>query len=391
MNTRTVLAAFCLIVGCVCVILYYTEKRYSSEEMGEVASDRCQDPLVLVWEFRFETCDTTNPYFALEYDKIYAHQSSDVLYCLSAKTGKLLWTQDIDGMLDSPLTVIDGSIYFVSEKKADGYRRSSSFHCLDAETGTLRWEIKGGNFDTSFTVYNGRIYVYNGSWQCLDAATGKEVWSSSVNRAFYSPAVGDGKVVIGAYEPGDASSKQYHIYCLDAATGSTLWVLEDDNTYSAVAVYSGKIYNFNAFGVQCIDLGTSEVLWRTELGKAYNSFVENGKVYSTPWWSSVFCLDADTGTILWKYDIVGKEVEIYHPVDWVGVSLTPEVADGKIYTGSQKKNPFVYCLDAETGELIWRYEKGNQWYSAPIVTGNRLYYAVKSGILCFEISNSGPQ
>jgi len=233
--------------------------------MSELAIDRHQEPLRLLWEFRFEQCDhTTFPYFAVEDDKIYAHQSSDILYCLSAETGKIAWTQVMDGILSSPLTVADGNIYVVSEKEyPDGYRQSSSFHCLDAQRGTVRWEIKGGDFDEDFTVCDDKIYVYNGGWRCLRAATGEEVWSSSVDRAFYSPAVGEGKVVIGAHEPG---SQQYKIYCLDAATGSLLWELEDDNTSSAVAIYNGCIYNFNAFGVQLIWARHTILSWK--MGKS---------------------------------------------------------------------------------------------------------------------------
>jgi outer membrane protein assembly factor BamB len=69
----------------------------------------------------------------------------------------------------------------------------------------------------------------------------------------------------------------------------------------------------------------------------------------------------------------------------MGGQLTfPFVSDGCVYTGSQVRNPYVYCLDAETGIMKWRFEKGNQWMSAPAVKGSLLFYATDRGMYCYR-------
>ena len=45
--------------------------------------------------------------------------------------------------------------------------------------------------------------------------------------------------------------------------------------------------------------------------------------------------------LLWEYKTAGR------------VSSSPAVVEGKVFVGSG--DSYLYCLDANTGELIWRY------------------------------------
>ena len=47
------------------------------------------------------------------------------------------------------------------------------------------------------------------------------------------------------------------------------------------------------------------------------------------------------------------------------------MSDGVVYVGSVDHH--VYALDAETGELLWRYETGAGVFSSPAVSDGVVY------------------
>ena len=72
--------------------------------------------------------------------------------------------------------------------------------------------------------------------------------------------------------------------------------------------------------------------------------VVDGVVYVGSHDSYVYALDADSGQLRWRYE-TGF---------WVRSS--PTVVDGVVYVGSY--DDYVYALDAGSGQLRWRYEMG---------------------------------
>jgi outer membrane protein assembly factor BamB len=58
----------------------------------------------------------------------------------------------------------------------------------------------------------------------------------------------------------------------------------------------------------------------------------------------VLCVDARSGATRWEFFTEGP------------VRLAPTVHDGRVYVGSD--DGYVYCLEAETGQLVWRYLAG---------------------------------
>ena len=81
-------------------------------------------------------------------------------------------------------------------------------------------------------------------------------------------------------------------------------------------------------------------------GRHGSAVVVGGKVFINGGWiepeSMLFCLDANTGELIWK-----SRSGLTHS--------TPTVRDGKVYVVGDKQ--FARCFDAKTGELIWKSEK----------------------------------
>jgi len=123
--------------------------------------------------------------------------------------------------------------------------------------------------------------------------------------------------------------------------------------------------------------GGPKVLWRADVGAGYSSFaVVGGRVYTmgnADKNDTVFCLNADTGEIVWRQSYPCGAGE--HP----GTRATPTV-DGKVvYTLSREGH--LLALDAASGNPIWGKQlpkdfgaKPARWGFAcsPLVLGDRL-------------------
>jgi len=98
--------------------------------------------------------------------------------------------------------------------------------------------------------------------------------------------------------------------------------------------------------------GGPPVLWRIELGQGYSGISAVGKKLYTQTQSLsgqyVVCLDADTGERLWRYRY---EWPWEPDSDWPGPRATPTCSDGKVYFAGAFGT--VGCLDAETGRRVW--------------------------------------
>ncbi len=85
------------------------------------------------------------------------------------------------------------------------------------------------------------------------------------------------------------------------------------------------------------------LLWETDIGGRITApTIANGKVYvAQPDKFSVAAMSAGSGKVLWSYTLDGR------------VSTSPTLHEGLCLIGCGDGK--VYCLDAESGKLIWRF------------------------------------
>ena len=123
---------------------------------------------------------------------------------------------------------------------------------------------------------------------------------------------------------------------------------------------------------------TSNLLWQSpnETHGCIQSgpVVHDGKVYVETWYlgmggmdpgetDALFCLDEDTGEILWMNE------------DVYGAS-TAAIADGKLFVGAMNGN--ITCVNGTDGGILWskKIEENPSWYgvaSSPLVFNERVY------------------
>src|SRR3989344_23794 len=100
------------------------------------------------------------------------------------------------------------------------------------------------------------------------------------------------------------------------------------------------------------------------------SVFNNGIVYFSSLDTHVYALDAETGEMLWKFKTGGPVVS------------TPLIHRDRIYFGSNNGN--FYCLELD-GKLIWKKNTGNIIVSSPIGIGDKIFIGNGAGyFFCFS-------
>lgn len=115
-------------------------------------------------------------------------------------------------------------------------------------------------------------------------------------------------------------------------------------------------------------LDNGAFLWETESEHYLQSLdtqsviIVDDKMYSAGVAGIVYCYDVHTGERLWTYEAEDPYSEYLFGNNWWG--FIPFIADGKVYLGHLEHSPLdprprgapFVCLDAETGEVIWRVD-----------------------------------
>lgn len=100
------------------------------------------------------------------------------------------------------------------------------------------------------------------------------------------------------------------------------------------------------------------VKWSTKLGGALSQVISVGdKLYVAEKDAHrICCLDAEKGNILWRYTAGGR------------IDSAPTYAQGRLVAGS--RDGHVYCLDASTGKLVWRFRAAP--HNAGVIAFNQI-------------------
>jgi outer membrane protein assembly factor BamB len=266
--------------------------------------------------------------------------------------------------------VIDGDRIYIGAAMPSGFSSSGKLFCIDRNTGKEVWSFDDGiNVKQMYctpTVANGKVYFGEGYHQdqscklyCLKADTGEKVWEfATTSHTESSPAVVGGRVYFGAGDDG--------VYCLDSETGEKKWQYPKVHVDSSPAVVGGRVYAGSGIGdrytetvVLCLDAESGKEVWKTpvDLPAWGSTAVSNGQVFvglgNGNFFESdrqkpsgaVLCLEARTGQRLWRFD--------------AGDSVLDRPALGRQHVWFGSRDGHCYCVDRDDGKLAWKYNLGS--------------------------------
>lgn len=194
-------------------------------------------------------------------------------------------------------------------------------------------------------------------------STSKIRWKAYIGRKMTSAVVKAGRVFIG----GDST-----LYCLDASDGSFLWKFGPNAVVFCPVVDEQSVYVAYRKTISCLDVVNGLIKWQYSINESATSpLLFEGKIYVGSEAEGlednfIYCLDAQSGALLWKYRS-----------DW-SINACPGGKHGRIYFGSYiHPRGSVSCLNATTGSLLWDYHDFPNSQSpadSPIVIGNKHIY-----------------
>lgn len=205
--------------------------------------------------------------------------------------------------------------------------------------------LRGGIYSTPVT--DGKnLYIGDdiGCMYALDLKTGKTRWTFETGmRIVGSPAVSEGVVVFG--------SANYNIYGLDAKTGKEIWhITTNQAVMGAATIDNGIAYIGGGDGrMFAIEIHTGELKWSFDELKNYvltRPLVYNNKLYFGCWDTHFYALNLADGSLVWKWNNGNGNPKLSPASVW------PVATEGKIFITAPDR--YFTCLDAETGEQVWR-------------------------------------
>lgn len=334
-----------------------------------------------------------------------------------SETENVRWKTEIPHLgLSSPV-VMDGRVWLTTATE-DGH--DFWVICVDAETGEILANKKvfqsdnpqslgNGSKDNSYATCSavlekGRAYVHFGSFgtACLDAESFEVIWKRDdlpcwhYRGASSSPVLFKDLLILTF----DGADHQYHA-ALNKNTGATVWktdrsaIWNDEHIENQmvkdgdwrkghstplVVEVQGKpiMLSVGAKAAYGYDPSTGLELWRLD-HQAYSP-APRPLLYKD---NAIFVTGFSRGAEMCSVKTGGKGVVNQTHMNWQVGNLFPKYAspilvDDLLYMALD--DSFLACVDAATGETIWKERVGGKFRACPIYVDGNLYFFSLEGI-----------
>ncbi|MFP4288833.1 MAG: PQQ-binding-like beta-propeller repeat protein [Bacteroidales bacterium] len=217
-------------------------------------------------------------------------------------------------------------------------------------------------------VVGDSILIYGNSlgWiKALDIPSRKMIWETQLNGPLFSTPVDyNGLIILG-----DAEGI---LWALDASNGNTSWKIQTEEPVLATPlIHDGHVFTgsgSNAF--LKIDARTGSIIWSFEEVKGLmqaKAAVHENYVVFTSWDTHVYCLDNETGTLLWKWNN-DRPVSLLSPGN-----VVPVIQNEKVFIVAPDRK--MTAIDLKTGNQVWRTGKHQVRESMGISYQDELIFA----------------
>ena len=252
-----------------------------------------------------------------------------------------------------------------------------SWHLTGSTEATpkILWEIDLERFATDFTVADGKVFTSDkdGTVYCFNAQSGDTLWNTDVGGyvgGSQIAAYGD-KVYVGCR---DSVVKRLDINTgkVELSYQAPVWTsYATKNSPSDFFVADEKLFTIQN-GIAVYIESTGELLWKTNM----MGVVEMGNV-SVPESDYIFIrglsrVNPNNASIIWS--ISGRS------------GGTTEVTQGKVLfwnynpAGSPDEAKDLLCVNASSGEEVWRFYVGARTFQ-PIVSNGVVLFGAEDGYL----------
>jgi len=318
--------------------------------------------------------------------------SENSVYAVDMQTGLQVWKQAKAGNVGYSATFYDGVLYQSAS--------STQITAFDGATGAVLHNFDAPSaavFAYGDAAKYGRVYskaIQNPqSWVgCWDVKSFETQWRQPANyiNSFVVGAVADGKFYVcsgdlargSLYVGNNLPSSGYWLSAFNAFTGTIIWSKPTSTPVVAPIIAYGNLYIVDGTHVQCFsDLATAaqggdqgwymfhgynDITGQTLPGVATGTYPKtitsptwkykadspltgspvavNGYVYFGSFNGTLYCLDANTGTLVWSKLFNTRYLS------------TPCIANGMLFTGAD--DGWAYGLNATTGEVMWKSDAG---------------------------------
>lgn len=235
----------------------------------------------------------------------------------------------------------------------------------EPQAHNILWQTNLNKTIVSFPlIYEDKIFVatLNGEIFCFNQ-NGEQIWKYNTNNKIISKPNAIADILVVGTINGD-------LYTFDTNTGKVLQILsigepitsqisfytvhqlDEQINYIIVGTYNGTLYSF--------ELNTLNPNWSNSDAKQMietRPLVIKDKVIYGSWDGYLYCIDAKTGLLIWKWS--ENENFYYSPASCIPVS------DGKnVYVTTPDK--YISAIDLYLGKTVWRKNNFSSWESIGI-------------------------
>jgi len=202
-----------------------------------------------------------------------------------------------------------------------------------------------------------------------------------------------------------------------AASGpKVVWKVATKNGFSSFAVGDGKVFtqvNRDLEGapreiVVALEAATGKELWFADIGSGkYDSggdsgapdnkggdgprstpTVSAGKVYAFTQNLVLFCLDAETGKLVWKKDLLKEHAG--RNIGWKS-AMSPALDGDLIFVGGGGPGQSLLAVNKDTGAVMWKTGDEFITHATPVVATildvRQVIYFLKSGLVSVAVKD----